>query len=110
MLTSVLSICLYKTKDFVPRYIRIKKLLCLGTQSLCSTNSFTQKNCKECFYVQILCFNVAKLFLYFVSSGDVLYFIAPKRRRKDNDDNNNNNNNNNNDYNNNNNNSDINTR
>ena len=44
MLTSVLNICPDKTKEFVHRDIKTKKLLCLGTQS--STSKVTQKNCK----------------------------------------------------------------
>ena len=64
----VLNICPYKTKEFVHRDVRTKKLLCLGTQSF--TSKVTQKNCKGCFYVQILCFNVTKLFLHFVACED----------------------------------------
>ena len=85
MLMSVLNIC----PDFVYKNTRTKKLLGVGTQGSCSTNKVTQKNCKGCFYVQILCFDVTKSFLYFVACED------------NNNINNNNNNNNKNDNNNN---------
>ena len=86
MLMSVLNIC----PDFVYKNTRTKKLLGVGTQGSCSTNKVTQKNCKGWFYVQILCFNVTKSFLYFVECED------NNNNSNNNNDNNNNNKNDNN--------------
>ena len=69
MLTSVLNIFPGKTKEFVHRDIRTKELLCLGTQSSCSTSKVNPKSFKGCFYVQFYV-STTKLFLYFVACED----------------------------------------